>query len=605
MTHVAPTQQDARRDGPDGTEPWALREYAFLGDGERGALVSPRGELVWLCAPRWDSDAVFSQLIGGQGQYTVRPADHWQISGGFYENGALVRVTRWVTSRAVFLTREALALPSDPERLVLLRQVSVERAPASGAGVAMVLDPRPGFGHAPLSGWQRAEEPTGPGGSAPVWTATGGGLRVRWSGAPEARPDVDGALRGTFTLREGEQRDLVLEISTERAASTGSLEARGLWEETQRRWRQVVPDCDSTIAPGDARKAYAVLHGLTSNAGGMVAAATTSLPEHAGEGRNYDYRYAWLRDQSYAGIAVAAHGPHPLLDSACDFVTARILEDGDALRPAYTVTGGPVPGERSLGLRGYPGGSDRVGNHAGRQFQLDTFGEVLQLYAAAAPYGHLEDRDVRRAVDVAVTAVERNWERPEAGLWELEERWWTHSRLSVVTGLRALAARLPEREAARPRALAETVLARTRARCLRPDGVWARAADDPSVDAGVLLPLARGCLPGADPSARRTVAAVQRELAEDGYVYRFRHDGRPLAEAEGAFLLCGFMMSLVTHHLGDRPAAYRWFERNRAAYGPPGLYAEEFDVEQRQLRGNLPQAFVHALMLENAVRLAG
>ncbi|MBQ1125024.1 glycoside hydrolase family 15 protein, partial [Streptomyces sp. B15] len=220
-------------------------------------------------------------------------------------------------------------------------------------------------------------------------------------------------------------------------------------------------------------------------------------------------------------------------------------------------------------------------------------------------YGHLEDRDVRRAVDVAVTAVERNWERPEAGLWELEERWWTHSRLSVVTGLRALAAQLPEREAERPRALAETVLARTRARCLRPDGVWARAADDPSVDAGVLLPLARGCLPGADPNARRTVAAVQQELAEDGYVYRFRHDGRPLAEAEGAFLLCGFMMSLVTHHLGDRPAAYRWFERNRAAYGPPGLYAEEFDVEQRQMRGNLPQAFVHALMLENAVRLAG
>ncbi|MBO8192486.1 glycoside hydrolase family 15 protein [Streptomyces oryzae] len=588
----------------DGMAPWALRDYAFLGDGERGALISPRGELVWLCAPHWDSDAVFSQLIGGPGQYTVRPADNWQVSGGFYENGTLVRVSRWVTSQAVFVTREALALPTDPERLVLLRQVSVESGPSSGAGVRLVLDPRPGFGQAEPGGWQRSEERFGPADTAPVWTTSGGGLRLRWTGAPEARPDADGALRGTFTLREGERRDLVLEISTERAVGAGSLEPHGLWEETLRRWRQMVPDCDGLLAPRDARKAYAVLHGLTSSAGGMVAAATTSLPEHAGEGRNYDYRYAWLRDQSYAGIAVAAHGPHPLLDSAVDFVTARVLADGEALRPAYTVTGEAVPAERSLGLSGYPGGSDRVGNQAGRQFQLDTFGEVLQLYAAAARHGHLENRDVRRAAEVAVTAVEHNWQRPEAGLWELEERWWTHSRLSVVTGLRALAAQLPERAAARPRALAEEVLAATRARCLRPDGVWGRAADDPKVDAASLLPLARGCLAEDDPSAARTVAAVQQELAEDGYVYRFRHDGRPLAAAEGAFLLCGFMMALVTDRLGDRPAAYRWFERNRAAYGPPALYAEEFDVEQRQLRGNLPQAFVHALLLESAVRLA-
>ncbi|NSC24982.1 glycoside hydrolase family 15 protein, partial [Streptomyces albus subsp. chlorinus] len=240
----------------------------------------------------------------------------------------------------------------------------------------------------------------------------------------------------------------------------------------------------------------------------------------------------------------------------------------------------------------------------GRQFQLDTFGEVLQLYAAAAPHGHLDDPQVRRAAEVAVAAVERNWQRPEAGLWELEERWWTHSRLSVVTGLRALADRLPERAAERPRALADTVLAETRRRCLRPDGVWARAADDPEPDAAVLLPLARGCLPEADPSFPRTVAAVREKLSEDGYVYRFRHDDRPLAEAEGAFLLCGFMMALATDRLGDRAGAYRWFERNRAAYGPAGLYAEEFDVEQRQLRGNLPQAFVHALLLENAARLA-
>ncbi|UNT00213.1 glycoside hydrolase family 15 protein [Streptomyces tubbatahanensis] len=603
MTQEAPYQ---RRGGSgDGTQPWPLRDYAFLGDGERGALVSPRGELVWMCAPCWDSDAVFSRLIGGAGQYALLPDDDWQVSGGFYESGTLIRVSRWVTADAVLLTRDALALPATPERLVVLRRISVERGPSSGVGVRMCLDPRPDFGKAAMGAWRRAEEEPGPAGDpAAVWEAFGGGLRMRWSGAPEARPGADGALYGGFVLREGERRDLVLEIATERASGGGSLEPHGLWKETERRWRQSVPDCSDLLAPRDARQAYAVLTGLTSGAGGMVAAATTSLPEHAGEGRNYDYRYAWLRDQSYAGIAVAAHGPHPLLDSAVDFVTARVLADGDSLRPAYTVTGERVPDERSLGLSGYPGGSDRVGNKAGSQFQLDTFGEVLQLYAAAARHGHLDNPDVRRAVDVAVAAVERNWQHPEAGLWELEKRWWTHSRLSVVAGLRALSAQLPEREAGRHQRLAATVLEGTRARCLRSDGVWARAADDPNMDAGVLLPLARGCLPEEDPTTARTVAAVQAELAEDGYVYRFRHDHRPLAAAEGAFLLCGFMMSLAVDHLGDRPAAYRWFERNRGAYGPPTLYAEEFDVEQRQLRGNLPQGFVHALLLENAVRLA-
>ncbi|WP_344566119.1 glycoside hydrolase family 15 protein [Streptomyces axinellae] len=585
--------------------PWALRDYAFLGDGERGALMSPRGEIVWLCAPRWDSGAVFSQLIGGVGQYVVRPQDNWHVAGGSYEDGSLIRVSRWVTADALIECRDALALPAEPGRLVLLRKVRAERAPAGGTGVRVLLDPRPGFGATRMSAPRSEPGESGTGHRGAVWTSTGGGLRLRWAGVPEAEPGDDGSLRAGFTLRPGEWRDLVLEIAVEEAAGGADILDPGrLWARTERHWRQFVPDCSGLLAPRDARQAYAVLGGLTSTAGGMAAAATTSLPEHAGEGRNYDYRYAWLRDQCYMGIAVAAHGPHTLLERTVGFVTDRVLEAGDELRPAYTVTGEHVPAERSLRLRGYPGGSDRVGNHAGSQFQLDTYGEVLQLYAAAARHGHLEDPRVRRAAHTAVTAVEHNWQRPEAGLWELEERWWTHSRLSVVTGLRALAEHLPEKEARHPRALADTVLAETRRRCLRPDGVWARAADDPTLDAALLLPLARGCLPPGDPSTGRLLAAVERELSEDGFVYRFRHDERPLSDAEGAFLLCGFMMALAAWHQGDTTAAVRWFERQRSAYGPPGLYAEEFDVVQRQLRGNLPQAFVHALLLENGVRLA-
>ncbi|MEU3254863.1 glycoside hydrolase family 15 protein [Streptomyces sp. NPDC006997] len=584
-----------RADMPDahpGTAPpWVLRDYAVLADGERGAVVGPDGRVVWLCAPRWHSEAVFSALVGAPGHFAVRPADRWHVWGGAYEEGTLIRVHRWVTADAVVECRDALALPAAPDRLRLLRRM---RAVRGGAPLRLELDPRPGFGA------HRMREPRLREG---LWTAAGPGLRMRLAGAAQATWDPRDGLRGEFRLAEGEEHDLVLELSTDTGAEpVDRLDPAALWRATEREWRRAVPDCSDLVAPRDARHAYAVLRGLTSGAGGMVAAATTSLPERANAGRNYDYRFAWLRDQCYAGLAVAAHGPHELLDSAVRFTTERVLADGDDLRPAYTVTGGPTPPERELPLPGYPGGGNRLGNRAARQFQLDTFGEVLQLFAAAARHDRL-DADTVRAARVAVEAVQRRWREPDAGLWELEERWWTHSRLSVVCGLRRIAEVLPGADGRRCAETADAVLKETRARCLHPDGYWRRAADDDGPEAALLVPLARGCTSGDEPSAARTRARVEERLARDGYLYRFEHDA-PLGDEEGAFLLCGFHMALATHRLGDRVGAFRWFERTRAACGPPGLFAEEYDVRQRQLRGNLPQAFVHALLLECAVRLS-
>ncbi|MER7053351.1 MULTISPECIES: glycoside hydrolase family 15 protein [unclassified Streptomyces] len=569
--------------------PWVLREYAVLADGERGAVLDPQGRIVWLCAPRWHDDAVFSALIGGTGHFAVEPADPWRVWGGSYEEGTLIRVSRWVTAGCVVECREALALPARADRLVLLRRMRVERGEAR---LCLDLDPRPGFGDGRMRG---ARQERG------VWTAEAEGLRMRLAGAPEAVWRAGAGLCGEFRLREGETHDLVLELAEGR--ETGPLDADALWRATEREWRRAVPDCSRLVAPRDARHAYAVLRGLTSVSGGMVAAATTSLPERANSGRNYDYRFAWLRDQCYAGLAVAAHGPHPLADDALRFVAERILEDGDRVRPAYTVDGRPVGEERSLRLPGYPGGTDHIGNDAGAQFQLDTFGEALQLFAAAAAHDRLTE-DAERAAAVAVDVVERWWLTPDAGLWELEDRWWTHSRLSVVCGLRRMGEALPGRAGRRCAELAGTVLRETRRRCLDCDGRWRRAADDDGPEAALLVPMARGCAFGDDDGAA-TRAYIESRLAEDGYLYRFEHPGEPLGDAEGAFLLCGFTMALATHRVGDRAGAFRWFERTRAACGPPGLFAEEYDVRQRQLRGNLPQAFVHALMLECAVRLAG
>ncbi|MEU3957944.1 glycoside hydrolase family 15 protein, partial [Streptomyces achromogenes] len=141
----------------------------------------------------------------------------------------------------------------------------------------------------------------------------------------------------------------------------------------------------------------------------------TVMPERADTGRDYDYRYAWIRDQCYAGIAVAGYGPHPLLDRAVRFVAGRVLEDGAALRPACTVDGRTLPGEHTLPLIGYPGGGDRAGNRAGSQFQLDAFGEALQLFAAAARHDALDER-AAEAARLAVEAVTERWTEPDAGL---------------------------------------------------------------------------------------------------------------------------------------------------------------------------------------------
>ncbi|WP_042405504.1 glycoside hydrolase family 15 protein [Streptacidiphilus carbonis] len=563
-----------------------LREYALLADGERGALVGPRGDIAWMCAPRWHSEAVFSTLIGGSGVFAVTPVDEPFVWGGSYEEGSLIWRSRWVTTRQVVECRDALAHPAQIGSARVLRRVM---AVDGRTRVRVVLDPRAGFGRYGLRDLRRSDT---------AWTARCGPLHIRLTGLPEAEHRSDGGLQAELVVPAGGHRDLVLEVS-ERALSSAPPDAGRLWSQTAEAWARAVPAFHSTMADRDARHAYTVLRGLTSGKGGMVAGATTSLPERAEEGRNYDYRYAWIRDQCYAGRAVAVAGPHPLLDEAVGFVSDRILADGPDLRPAYTVGGGPIPKERSLKLTGYPGGAGKVGNQVSSQFQLDALGEALTLFAAAADHDRL-DTDHWRAAEAAVAVIAERGDDPDAGIWELDDQRWTHSRLSCVAGLRAMAPYAPGARSAQWSALADRILADVSATCQHPTGRWQRSPDDERVDAALLIPALRGALPAGDPRTRATLAAVLDELEQDGYVYRFRQDERPLAEAEGAFLLCGFTTCLALHQQGRHVEAVRMFERNRAACGTPGLFAEEYDIAQRQLRGNLPQAFVHALLLESA-----
>ncbi|MFD5461810.1 glycoside hydrolase family 15 protein [Kitasatospora sp. NPDC127059] len=571
--------------------PHALRDYALLADGERGALVGPRGDIVWMCAPAWDSDAVFTALIGGHGWYSVTPTGSF-VWGGYYEPGTLIWRSRWVTTSGITECREALAHPGDPHRAVVLRRLL---AVDGDARLDVELNLAAGFGTDPLRELHRDERGR--------WTGRAGSLHVRWSGAPDAHPDGT-VLRSALALPAGAHHDLVLEVSDRPLPR--SEPADHLWRATQESWSACVPGLAHTLGSRDARHAYAVMAGLTTSTGGAVAAATTSLPERAEQGRNYDYRYVWIRDQAYIGQADAAAGGHRLLDDSVRFITARLLEHGSDLAPAYTATGHPVPDRRTLDLPGYPGGFDVVGNRANRQFQLDAFGESLLVLAAAARHDRLDAGGWQAALTAARAIAARHRE-PDAGIWELHDDRWAHSSLTCAAGLRAIAQAAPRASTARAgswEALADRIIAETSAECLHPSGRWQRSATDRGVDAALLMPALRGALPAEDPRTIATLHAVRADLTQDHYVYRFRHDQRPLEDAEGAFLLCGFAMALAEHQQHDDIEAVRWFERNRAACGPPGLYAEEFDVAQRQLRGNLPQAFVHAMMLETAARLA-
>ena len=572
-----------------------LRDYSLIADGERGALIGPRGDIAWMCAPRWDSDAVFGTLIGGDGVYAVTPAADF-VWGGYYEDGTLIWRSRWITAAGITECHEALAYPAAPDRLVVLRRVV---ARTGRAEVRVVLEPRAGFGRYGLRSLRRDDQGS--------WRGRAGDLYLRWSGdVGEAKPVRTGRHAGlelTLTVPPGEDRDLVLEISA-RPPQADLPDAGRLWHVTRSRWAEAVPPLRGSLAARDARQSLVVLRGLTTAAGGMVAAATTSLPERAEQGRNYDYRYAWIRDQSYAGQAAAAAAAYSVLDDAVRFVCERLHADGPQLAPAYTVDGGPVPDQRRLDLPGYPGGYDIVGNWVNKQFQLDSLGESLLLLAAAARHDRL-DADGWRAAEIAADAITKRWQEDDAGIWEIDNRAWTHSRLTCVAGLRAAArCRDSQPQATDWSGLADVIAARAGTEAVHSSGRWQRSPEDPGNDAALLLSAIRGALPPDDPRTVETLRAYAAELTQDGYAYRFRHDERPLGDAEGAFLLCGFIMSLALHQQGREIDAVRWFERTRAACGSPGLYAEEYDVTERQLRGNLPQAFVHALMLESAVRLA-
>lgn len=571
--------------------PVVLREHALIADGERGAVVGPQGNIVWLCVPRWHDEPVFSSLIGGQGQYIITPTDTWHVWGGAYEPGSLIWQGKWVTQHSVIECENLLSYPASVDVAVMSRRI---RAVSGTAKVSVYLRPASGFTGNTLSKAQLDDNG--------IWHGQVDDLYLRWQGAENATQADDGGLQFELQLAEGQEQLFTLELSR-KPLPTHPVTPEEVPKSTRWNWQRTVANIPRPDRSDDIRQSYAVLTGMTSQDNGMVAAATMSLPEREHAHRDYDYRYCWIRDQCYAGQAVATLGPNPLLTAALHFITDRILEDKEELKPAYRVDGGPVPEQHDIGLPGYPGGSNIAGNWVRGQFQLDTFGEALNLYASAAQHDVM-DASGWQAVRLCRDIIENHWQQPDAGVWELHDAHWTHSRLSCVAGLRSITRHMDSGEAASFEALADTIMAEISTTSVRDDGAWAQRTDFSGSDAALLLPLVRGAIDIDDPRATATLQAIRDELNKDGHIYRFQHGGKPLGEAEGSFTACGFMMVLAMAKHDELLPALHFYERARMASTSSGLFTEEFDVASHQLRGNLPQAFVHALFIEAALQLA-
>lgn len=588
-TVTAPGERTPTENG--GFRPQVLREHALIADGERGCVIGPHGNILWMCAPRWHDEPVFATLIGGRGEYTVTPTDSWNVWGGSYRPGSLVWCGKWVTTDSVIVCEDSLSYPADVDTAVILRRI---RAISGTARVTVTLQPTSGFdGHVVSDATLD---------NSGIWTGQVDDLRMRWQGAPNAEVADDERLQIELDLDEGEEHVLTLELARCELPKD-PVDPEEELEQTYRTWARTVAEVEGPGRSEDILHSYAVLAGLTSRDHGMVAAATMSLPERPKAHRDYDYRYSWIRDQCYAGQGVARLGPNPLLESALTFVADRINADGSDLKPAYRVDGGPVPDERRVGLPGYPGGSNVAGNWVRDQFQLDTIGEALNLFAKAAELDRMT-ADRWEAVTTCVRIIEERWQRPDAGVWELEDDCWTHSRLACVAGLRNIARHTTGGEAARWEAVADAIMADISATSVDAHGAWQQRPNQSGTDAAILLPLVRGALPRTDPRVLATLDAVRHDLNRDGHIYRFRHGGRSLGDAEGSFTVCGFFTALATADQGDLTSAIHFYERARSAATSSGLFTEEFDVRSHQLRGNLPQAFVHALFIETAMRLS-
>ena len=585
--------------------PGRIEDYALIGDLQTAALIGRDGSIDWLCLPSFDSAACFAALLDDEsaGRWRIAPADGRPATRRSYRDGTLILESEWDTPDGA--VRVVDCMPPRGEAPDVVRVVEG----LSGA-VPMRTELVLRFDYGRIVPWvsRRGQDIAAIAGPDAVWLRTDAPMRG------QNRTSV-----GEFTVRAGQKVPFVLTYQRSHLPRPVPVDPHRAVEETERYWRKWIDRCDYEGRwPEAVRRALLTLKALTyAPTGGILAAATTSLPEQIGGPRNWDYRYCWLRDATFTLQALLGTGYETEAKAWREWLLRAVAGDPADLQIMYALDGTRRVPELTLDwLSGYEKSAPvRVGNAAAGQFQLDVWGEVLdglQLSREAGIAATDAGWDMQRAL---LDYLEGNWRRPDNSLWEMRgpRRQFVHSKVMAWAGFdRAVTAVDRHRldgPADRWRALRDEVHAEVCAKGFDVErNTFTQSYGSAALDAALLLIPRVGFLPAGDPRVLGTVAAVQRELCHDGFVLRYRPgrdnvDGLP--GAEGAFLACSFWLVDALHGAGRRDEAERLFERLLNLRNDVGLLAEEYDpVAGRQL-GNTPQAFSMVGLVNSARQFSG
>jgi GH15 family glucan-1,4-alpha-glucosidase len=585
-----------------------IADYGLLADCNSAALVDRDGSIAWLCLPRYDSAAVFAQILDPAG-------GHWQIRprGAYrrrrrYLPGTLVIETTFATATGSVKLIDAMAFDEGQRHHdlgfaaphLLLRLVE---GVVGEVELELELAPRPEYGLVkPLF---RATETGGRtfGGPNQVVVAAGVPTEI-----------ADSTMSATFTVSEGERVGFALQWSPPEGPAPEAFapeDVAGRIEDTVEAWRSWEAEHDVYEGPHRelVRLSSRVLKGLTYRpTGAIVAAPTTSLPETVGGERNWDYRYSWIRDSS---LTLEALYVGACSDEADEFVSFMTSSAGGraserSLQIMYGIAGEHDLTERELPhLRGWRESSPvRVGNGAWGQTQLDVYGELLNsLYLYREQLGELHPEIQAFVADLANTAA-RRWRETGAGMWEMRGAPRHHVSSKVLCWVAldraiTLAPQLGEHAnvahwTAERDQIREAVLTRGWSEARQ---AYAQSFDSDELDAAQLLMPIFGFLPATDERMRSTIDAIAHDLTKDGLVLRYRNqegmnaDG--LSGEEGTFVICSFWLVSALAKAGEIERAETLFNTLVSYANDLGLLAEEIDTENDELLGNFPQAFSH------------
>lgn len=578
-----------------------IEHHAMLSDQRTVALVTPGGRVSWMCAPRADSSALFADLLGGEdaGHFTVR-ADG-RPDAHAYDPDSMVLRTRW---GGVTLTDLLDCSGSRPDqragRSDLIRIVE-------GRGTVRIeFAPRLDFGRIPTRITRREGGLVVEDTQDPVVLRAPG---IEWEIVDRGRHQtalatvrVDGAPV-ELELRYG-SGDLT-------PSKRSCLDRADLTAHYWKDWadRLELPPVRTDLVKRSALVLKALCHGPT---GAILAAGTTSLPEQIGGVRNWDYRFCWLRDGAMSAASLVRLGS---LGEAMDFLDWMVgvverAESPDRLHPLYTVAGHEVGPEAEIGeLAGYRRSAPvRVGNAAAHQVQLDVFGPIVALVDELLAHDAPLSAEHWRLVESMVLAVERRWNDPDHGIWEIRKarRHHVHSKvMNWMTLDRAvrIAARFLGQRRDNWAALRDRIRDDVLAHGFKPGvNAFTAAYDGEDLDAAALAVGLTGLLPPDDPRLVGTVEAVERVLRDGPTVYRYiADDGLP--GQEGGFHICAAWLAEAYLLVGRRRDAEELFHAMCDLAGPTGLLSEEYLPSERLALGNTPQAYSHLAVIDVALAL--